>query len=89
MTLFKKAPIREWDSFHKEYLAKASKRVAQLNSDDLLLWSDSAASGLMRTIEDYLTHHEVASLEEMGEAVVTLQAVVMILRERFALTYED
>jgi hypothetical protein len=88
MTLFKRAPIREWDESKRELLEAASKRVSKMNSDDLLAWSDVAASGLMKACEDYMKQEEVASLEEMTEAVITLQAVVIILTERYILTHD-
>lgn len=87
MTLFKKAPIREWDEERQDLLRVASTRVHKMNSDDLCMWADNAASGMMRAVEDYMEHEYIESLEEMTECVIALQAVVMTLRDR--LTYSQ
>jgi hypothetical protein len=89
MTLFKRAPIREWDTASQEMLAKASKRVHKLPSDELCMWSDNAASAMMRAFEDYLKHEDESSLDEIHEGVISLQAIVLELKERHALTHGD
>jgi hypothetical protein len=77
-----------WSEVENKLLAKACQRVHKLASGELLAWSDTAASQLMLSVEDYMAHGEAVSLEEMTECVLTLQAVVKELGERHLLTHD-
>lgn len=53
-----------------------------MSDTDLLDWADSACSGMGKGFTDYRRHGELDSLGEIGLALITLQAVVLTLKER-------
>jgi hypothetical protein len=74
--------IHNWEEAEADLLKIASRRVHKMRAQEMVLWADGAASGMMLALEDYMKNEESASLEELTECVITLQAVVKELTER-------
>jgi hypothetical protein len=87
MKLFK-SPEHRWNEAELALLDKASKRVQKTTSEQMMLWADLGASGVMRALEDFMQYEDKASLDELTEGVIMLQAVVKELSERYHLTRE-
>lgn len=59
----------------EEQQSRAQRRVHQMSNVDLYDWSDAAGNGLYKALQDYRAHGHAESLEEIGYALVGLQAV--------------
>lgn len=91
MTLFKKKPdvVYNYEAGDQEILERASKRVQGLSTGDLLDWADTAGTGMGQGFWDYRAHGDIQSLEEIKDAVIALQAVVLCLIDRAKLDRGD
>lgn len=67
-----------------ELLKTANRRVAKSATTTLLDWADTAGSQMAKAFDDYRHHGDMASLDEIGLAVITLHAVVLELKARAA-----
>lgn len=56
--------------------AKLEARVQGQKTDDLLIWADTAASGMQRYLDDFRRTGDVACLAEVKLAALTMDAVV-------------
>ena len=79
---FRKTSARELSETDQELLARAIQRCAGRSTTELLDWADVAGSGMARGFGDFRKHGDLASLEEIGLALFTLQAVVLELKVR-------
>ena len=66
----------------EELRSKAYKRVAKMNTAQLLDWADAAGSGMAKGFDDYREYHDIESIEEIGLALFTLEAVIFELKLR-------
>jgi len=61
---------------------KIRRRVAGLDTENLLMWADNAASGIQRQLDDYRRKPDEAHLAEIKLAAVSMDFVVDELAER-------
>lgn len=66
----------------EEMLARIRRRVAKMPAEDLMLWAENAASGMMRHLDDFRRAPDVAHLAEIRLAAVSMDAVVEELAKR-------
>lgn len=78
MKFRKWSDIKESDS----ELDRARRRVARLSTHEILNWADSAGSGMAKAFDDYRKYGEEESLDELKQAVKSLEAVIEELRAR-------
>lgn len=57
-------------------------RVARINTDDLMLWADAAAAGMMRHLDDFRRSRDEAHLGEVSLAALSMGYVVDELASR-------
>jgi hypothetical protein len=79
---FRRQPTLLPSEADEELLRKASKRCAKMTTTALLDWADAAGSGMAKGFMDYRQHGDLASLEEIGLGMISLQAVVLELTVR-------
>jgi hypothetical protein len=82
MRLRRKNADTYYSETDQELLHRASKRCARQSTTELLDWADSAGSGMAKGFDDYRKHGDLASLEEIGLGLITLQALVLELKVR-------
>lgn len=56
--------------------AKMEARVAGMNTDDLLIWADNAATGMQRYLDDFRRNLDEACLAEVKLAALSMDVVV-------------
>ena len=54
---------------------KIRKRVARISTDDLFLWADNAAAGMMRQLDDFRRNPDESHLAEVKLASLTMDLV--------------
>lgn len=70
------------DVWYTDEYKIASIRVPGLSTHELLLWADTAGSGMCLGLEDYRRHGTVESLDEIRRTITVLQAVTEELLAR-------
>lgn len=68
--------------WHAARYRKLKKKVRKLDSDLLLGYADAIGTGMAVAFSDYRKDEREESLLELGEALMTLSAVVAELRDR-------
>jgi len=64
--------IPNWDA---EAYETAARRVRKMPDQALLDWTDQAGSGMEQGFRDYGKHADLASLEEISQALIALWAL--------------
>lgn len=72
-------PIPRWSAKNYE---TAQRRLAMLETRDVLNWADAAAAGIQRGFEDHRKDGNTDSLDEIEVGLITMWAAVQDLRER-------
>lgn len=79
-----KKPTHYLNQTQETSLVKASRRVAKMQDSELLEMADAVGSGLAKGLDDYRRLDEQASLDEVLEGLIALQALVLELKLRDA-----
>lgn len=66
----------------EEILARLTKRVKMMTTDDLMSWAETAAMGMGRHIDDFRRNPVMDHLAEIRLAAVSMDAVVGELADR-------
>lgn len=55
---------------------KIRRRVARMDTDDLMIWANSAAAGMQQQLDDFRKHPAEDHLGEIKRATITMDFVV-------------
>lgn len=68
----------------EEMAARIKRRVAQMTTDDLMSWADTATYGIQRQFDDFRREPDEAHLAEIKLASLSIDAVADELALRLA-----
>ena len=65
-----------------QILLTATRRAQKLSTTALLDWADVAGTAMAKGFMDYREHGDLASLTDLGLGMISMQAVIYVLKAR-------
>lgn len=66
----------------QQILLTATRRAKKLSTTALLDWADVAGSAMAKGFMDYRDHGDLESLTDLGLGMISMQAVIYVLKAR-------